>query len=464
MKTGPRSGYITTTPADHPVVRRARRERSSAIVVSLRPSTYAADYPPSFLLFLLAREDEEGADRHTMIGTTTTTTATTSANSTTIPTRMRNPRWTWLGVIVLTFLASIQTFRGIEQFRAGVIPTTTTTTSSSSEDSSLYIITKKRRFIPLAELTRSDYATCKGVTSNGDFKRIENTEWSEPQQIAEYERTVANTSIIPKMVHVTAKTRCAPDGLHDHINKWRLADHALYYHDDTAMDRLFYDRDWSDTFPHLTQGMHCLVSGAARADLWRALVLYEYGGIYTDMDSAPHLFNATTIDYDHDEAFFVVESLGIQSQYFMVARPRHPLMYLLVQMTLLRLYEVTDVGTQYVPFVTGPGALKNAFIHYMGQQHGDKTGMSVYEQFQKVGAGVYRGATPETNHTTVRVVGNRGNSDEYIWREALPGKGTIYQVRFLYMFAHVGVSSSTSFPLRAPATNLLTPRLLLLDC
>jgi hypothetical protein len=106
----------------------------------------------------------------------------------------------------------------------------------------------------------------------------------------------------------------------------------------------------------------------------------------------------------------------------------------LVQMILLRLYEVSDVNTQYVPFVTGPGALKNAFIHYMGQQHGDKKGMTAYEQFQRVLAGVYRGATPETNHTTVRVVGEQGNANEYIWREALPGKINVYQVRF-HMFA-----------------------------
>jgi Glycosyltransferase sugar-binding region containing DXD motif len=200
------------------------------------------------------------------------------------------------------------------------------------------------------------------------------------------------------------------------------------------MDRLLYDQDWSDTFPHLRQGMQCLVSGAAKADLWRALVLYEYGGIYTDLDSAPNplAFNETTIDYEHDEAFFVVESLGITSQYFMAARPHHPLMFLLVQMTLHRLYDVSDVNTQYVPFVTGPGALKNAFIHYMGQQHGDKNGQTPYQTYQRVGAGTYHGVV-DAGQSSVRVVGDKGHSNDYILREALPGKHNIYRVRVLCM-------------------------------
>jgi hypothetical protein len=91
--------------------------------------------------------------------------------------------------------------------------------------------------------------------------------------------------------------------------------------------------------------------------------LYQYGGIYTDMDAAPGpKFENATIIKDDDDAWFVVERIGIPSQYFMAASPRHPLMYLLVTVTLRRLLEVQDVGTQYVPYVTGPGALKEAWM------------------------------------------------------------------------------------------------------
>ena len=50
--------------------------------------------------------------------------------------------------------------------------------------------------------------------------------------------------------------------------------------------------------------------GAAWIDVWRLLVLWEYGGIYADMDTSPvpELFNGDTITAD-DDAFFVQEFL-----------------------------------------------------------------------------------------------------------------------------------------------------------
>jgi Glycosyltransferase sugar-binding region containing DXD motif len=100
--------------------------------------------------------------------------------------------------------------------------------------------------------------------------------------------------------------------------------------------------------------------------LFRYLVLYQYGGIYTDMDAAPGpKFENASVISDHDEAWFVVERIGIPSQYFMASTPQHPLMFLLVTVTLRRLLEVHNVGEQYVPYVTGPGALKEAWQHFM---------------------------------------------------------------------------------------------------
>ena len=37
-------------------------------------------------------------------------------------------------------------------------------------------------------------------------------------------------------------------------------------------------------------------------------------------------------------------------------------MYLAVHMTMLRLMEVQSIMKQYVPFVTGPGAIKSAVV------------------------------------------------------------------------------------------------------
>jgi hypothetical protein len=58
------------------------------------------------------------------------------------------------------------------------------------------------------------------------------------------------------------------------LDKWRLDGYSFFMHDDAAMDQLLY-RYWSE-FPNLRQVQKCLTyGGAAKADLWRTLVLYE---------------------------------------------------------------------------------------------------------------------------------------------------------------------------------------------
>ena len=165
-------------------------------------------------------------------------------------------------------------------------------------------------------------------------------------------------------------------------------------------------------FPHLQMVMRCLVSGAAKADLWRALVLWEYGGIYTDIDNAPtDEFKARNYIGEEDQAFFVIESGGFLSQYFFAAEPRHPMMYMIVHHTLLRLLGLNNVFNQYVPFVTGPGAVKSAFIGFMSDWD--------TVRFGKVSQpGVYTGM----GNTTVTVLGTVSKSGQYVARDVVPNK------------------------------------------
>ncbi len=90
---------------------------------------------------------------------------------------------------------------------------------------------------------------------------------------------LTHTRKIPKIVHVTSKTRCMTPPFLDNLDKWRLPGHSFYFHDEVAVDR-FMAKFWPE-FPQLQLLQKCTVSGAAKADLWRLLVLWEYGGIYT---------------------------------------------------------------------------------------------------------------------------------------------------------------------------------------
>jgi hypothetical protein len=117
----------------------------------------------------------------------------------------------------------------------------------------------------------------------------------------------------------------------------------------------------------LQESLSCIVSGAGKADLWRYLVLWEYGGIYSDIDNYPtvNFENGNNITQDVD-SYFEVERGGFPSQFFMVASPHHPVMYFMVSTTIERLLMVDNITNQYIPFVTGPGATKTAVIKQIG--------------------------------------------------------------------------------------------------
>eukprot|EP00934_Nitzschia_sp_Nitz4_P001554 Nitzschia sp. Nitz4//scaffold28_size193895//140111//141431//NITZ4_001677-RA/size193895-augustus-gene-0.312-mRNA-1//-1//CDS//3329546018//1554//frame0 len=211
---------------------------------------------------------------------------------------------------------------------------------------------------------------------------------------------------IPKIVHITCKTRCMTPKFIKTIAKWRFPGYAVYIHDDVAVDRLMA-KYWPE-FPHLQLFQKCSISGAAKADIWRLLVLWEYGGIYSDMDSAPgDLFQNASQIKDDDEAWFVVEKGGFLSQYFMASMPRHPLIHVTLITTLQRLLNIENIAKQYVPFVTGPGALKEGMMRFMKANEG----------YDKVKKGRYVGL----DGRSVTVMGSQGSTESWIRREAVQG-------------------------------------------
>jgi len=257
---------------------------------------------------------------------------------------------------------------------------------------------------------------------------------------------------IPKSIHVTSRSRCVPKVFYDNLQKWRNLDgYSFYFHNEQAVDRLL-EQHWEE-FPHLRQAVQCHRSGAGKADIWRAVLLFEYGGVYTDIDNTPVAFNGTTISPE-DEAFFVIEVGKYLSQYFFASAPHHPLLFFTVQQTLLRLLALNDINRQYVPFTTGPRPLKFAFQHFMNEQGpnndelgggggGDVGGTNIgggnnerekkksptpnwVSKFHRVHEpGVYRGI----GNWTVTVVKGRDNASTrpYVARNVVPAKYKIYR-------------------------------------
>lgn len=155
---------------------------------------------------------------------------------------------------------------------------------------------------------------------------------------------------IPRIIHLTGKTKCLSQAFNNAAQKWSaFPNFSFYFHDDAAVDALIHGRDWPE-FPQLQNTMRCLrnAGGAAMADIWRYLVLYEFGGIYSDMDNYPgvNLENGTAFTPDLD-AFFIQEGGGFLSQYFFATSPKHPLMFQAVQDVMNTVHHLEDTGNFY---------------------------------------------------------------------------------------------------------------------
>jgi hypothetical protein len=125
---------------------------------------------------------------------------------------------------------------------------------------------------------------------------------------------------IPKIVHMTSKSKCFTKAFADNVELWRFEGHSFFLHDDNAVHRLIDSREWSE-FPLLKEVVPCLVDGASLADFWRYLALWEYGGIYTDMDNSPgYNFQGGSIIQEDDDGFFEVERQAFPSQYFFACK------------------------------------------------------------------------------------------------------------------------------------------------
>ena len=149
-----------------------------------------------------------------------------------------------------------------------------------------------------------------------------------------------------------------------------------------------------------------------------------------DIDNAPGTLWTTDTIQDDDDAFFVIEKLGVLSQYFMAASPKHPLMYMAIHQSLMRLLNLDHVGKQNIPVVTGPGALKVAFKYFMRTQEILKD--DEWRQWNKanpngtrygrVKAGKYHGV----GGRSVTIAGTKETGDWLVQRGSVEGKSEGY--------------------------------------
>lgn len=184
--------------------------------------------------------------------------------------------------------------------------------------------------------------------------------------------------MIPKLIHMAwirghtfpdeskGQSRCISLDMIKYVDRWKkhFPSYSFYFHDDVAVNALFdMNQYWSTVFPQLNQFMHsCVQFGSAmRIDIWRILILYKYGGFYSDFDVSPGpLLTESTIK-SNDSAFFLSDSWNRPSQWLMGIEPNHPILFHTMMRIFQNLSKLKDVSKVKLVFLTGPDALKHGY-------------------------------------------------------------------------------------------------------
>mmetsp|Transcript_17132 Transcript_17132/g.22293 ORF Transcript_17132/g.22293 Transcript_17132/m.22293 type:complete len:404 (+) Transcript_17132:156-1367(+) len=220
------------------------------------------------------------------------------------------------------------------------------------------------------------------LTSEPLGQETENLKCKEPlvathNRVLREPRSGLEEQKIPRIFHVSFKGRCLPQDLARHVDRWKekLPDYSVFFHDDDAVDALLTS-DWAQQiFPDLNETMQCVRKGAMKTDVWRVLVIYKYGGVYTDIDNWPlDKFDQNLIEPDLS-AFSFSDFANRPSQWFFAMDPLHPMAYYSMLAILKNVYQIPDITRPKVVFTTGPGAVDEGYTRFTyGERVGKRGG------------------------------------------------------------------------------------------
>ena len=129
---------------------------------------------------------------------------------------------------------------------------------------------------------------------------------------------------IPKRIYQTWKTKNLPWGIKNVIKNMMDLNpsYSHYLYDDDEMDKFVIENYQGEIY----EAYSMLNIGAAKADLWRYLILYKYGGIYLDIDAAILKPLDTLIRFD-DTALITREMYeGLFNQWILIFKKGHLLL------------------------------------------------------------------------------------------------------------------------------------------
>ena len=169
---------------------------------------------------------------------------------------------------------------------------------------------------------------------------------------------------IPKIIFSTWKSKTNLGNFTDYVNSVKNKNKNFKY--------IIYDDDDCDLFvkkyyPEYYQYYLKLELPVQKADLWRYLIIYHYGGWYCDMDIYSYSsFETIKIPNKYEEDLLIVEQefpapfkyRNVQyAQYWFAATPKHPVLFNIIEKVIYNIKnEIYDkkLGDDYTLYLTGP--------------------------------------------------------------------------------------------------------------
>jgi hypothetical protein len=201
------------------------------------------------------------------------------------------------------------------------------------------------------------------------------------------------SSLIPRILHFSFKSRCLPRDYALNLKRWKdtFPNYSIVFHDDDAAQRLFDQEEWKE-FPNLHRILNCvLYSGAMKIDIWRILILYRYGGVYSDIDNWPNELNQSTIP-GNVSAFFLSDAYNRPSQWFMAVEPHHPMMYLTLHQIIKNVLALENIVAPRLVQTTGPMALRDGYQMFFDMSSYNQTKVGIFD----TEVGIIKGAFDKT--------------------------------------------------------------------
>jgi mannosyltransferase OCH1-like enzyme len=126
---------------------------------------------------------------------------------------------------------------------------------------------------------------------------------------------------VPKTIWQTMKTNAVPPKMREWADTWIKLNPEYHYNfvDDDGMRKFI-----RFSFPDYLQAFEKMKHGASKADLWRYLAMFKYGGIYADIDCS--CVNPLKEWIDPDAAY--VTQLGVNKdvcQWLIISIPGNPI-------------------------------------------------------------------------------------------------------------------------------------------